>query len=73
MKFLIVAAKTGGHIFPAVAVADEIKKNNFELVFLGTGSSIEEGAYDKFSSIFYKIHMENSISQIKGLPGWCLE
>ncbi len=58
MKFLIVAAKTGGHIFPAVAVADEIKKNNFELVFLGTGSSIEEGAYDKFSSVFYKLRME---------------
>ena len=58
MKFLIVAAKTGGHIFPAVAVADEIKKNNFELVFLGTGSSIEEGAYDEFSSAFYKIKME---------------
>ena len=58
MKFLIVAAKTGGHIFPAVAVADEIKKNNFELVFLGTGSSIEEGAYDKFSSVFYKLQME---------------
>ena len=58
MKFLIVAAKTGGHIFPAVAVADEIKKNNFELVFLGTGSSIEEEAYDKFSSVFYKLQME---------------
>ncbi len=58
MKFLIVAAKTGGHIFPAVAVADEIKKNNFELVFLGTGSSIEEEAYDKFSSVFYKIQIE---------------
>ena len=35
-----------------------MKKNNFELVFLGTGSSIEEGAYDKFSSVFYKLQME---------------
>ena len=60
MKFLIVAAKTGGHIFPAVAVADEIKKNNFELVFLGTGSSIEEGAYDKFSSVFTRYKLKDS-------------
>ena len=51
MKFLIVAAKTGGHIFPAAAVADEIKKNNYEVVFLGTGSGIEERAYKKFNSL----------------------
>ena len=58
MKFLIVAAKTGGHIFPAVAVADEIKKNNCEVVFLGTGSGIEETAYKKFNSLIYKIQVQ---------------
>ena len=58
MKFLIVAAKTGGHIFPAAAVADEIKKNNCEVVFLGTGSGIEETAYKKFNSLIYKIQVQ---------------
>ncbi|MDC3102672.1 UDP-N-acetylglucosamine--N-acetylmuramyl-(pentapeptide) pyrophosphoryl-undecaprenol N-acetylglucosamine transferase [Gammaproteobacteria bacterium] len=58
MKFLIVAAKTGGHIFPAAAVADEIKKNNYELVFLGTGSGIEERAYKKFNSLIHKIQVQ---------------
>ena len=41
MKFLIVAAKTGGHVFPAASVARELIKNNHEIVFLGTGSKIE--------------------------------
>ena len=58
MKFLIVAAKTGGHIFPAAAVADEIKKNNYEVVFLGTGSGIEERAYKKFNSLIHKIQVQ---------------
>ena len=53
MKFLIVAAKTGGHIFPAVSVAQELIKNNHEIVFLGTGSKIEKDAYKSVSSITY--------------------
>ena len=31
MKLLIVAAKTGGHIYPAVSVAKELIKNNHKL------------------------------------------
>ena len=42
MKFLIVAAKTGGHVFPAASVARELIKKNHEIVFLGTGSKIEK-------------------------------
>ena len=38
MKILISAAKTGGHIFPAIAVADELKKRGHEIVFLGSGA-----------------------------------
>ena len=44
MKILISAAKTGGHIFPAIAVADELKKRGHEIVFLGSGESIEVDA-----------------------------
>ena len=45
MKFLIVAAKTGGHVFPASAIAKSLVKNNYEVVFIGTGAEIEKNAY----------------------------
>ena len=57
MKFLIVAAKTGGHVFPAASVARELVKNNHEIVFLGTGSKIEKDAYKSVSSITYELSM----------------
>ncbi len=57
MKFLIVAAKTGGHVFPAASVARELIKNNHEIVFLGTGSKIEKDAYKNVSSKTYELSM----------------
>ena len=44
MKFLIAAAKTGGHVFPASAIAQSLVKKNHEVIFLGTGSEIEKNA-----------------------------
>ena len=44
MKILIVAAKTGGHVFPASSIAKELILNNHEIVFLGIGSQIEKNA-----------------------------
>ena len=41
MKILVSAAKTGGHIFPAIAVADELIKSGHDVVFLGSGEKIE--------------------------------
>ena len=41
MKILVSAAKTGGHIFPAIAVADEFIKSGHDVVFLGGGEKIE--------------------------------
>ena len=37
MKILVSAAKTGGHIFPAIAVGNEITRLGHEVVFMGTG------------------------------------
>ena len=42
MKYLIVAAKTGGHIFPAKAVSEELIKNKNKIVLLGIGNEIEK-------------------------------
>ena len=45
MKFLIVAAKTGGHVFPAASIAKELIKKDHKVVFLGTGAQIEKNAF----------------------------
>ena len=43
MKVVIAAAGTGGHIYPAIAIANIIKKNEpgSEIVFIGTSRGLE--------------------------------
>ena len=55
MKFLIVAAKTGGHVFPALAISEELIKSNHEITILGTGSDIENKAFKELNSKTYKL------------------
>ncbi len=42
-KILIAAGGTGGHVFPAIAIADEIKRlrSNADFLFVGTKGKIE--------------------------------
>jgi UDP-N-acetylglucosamine--N-acetylmuramyl-(pentapeptide) pyrophosphoryl-undecaprenol N-acetylglucosamine transferase len=75
-RFLFAGGGTGGHLFPAVAVADRIKSlvPEAEILFVGTKSKIEgkvvpELGY-KFSSIWIKgfarkFNVENILFPIK--------
>ena len=55
MKFLIVAAKTGGNVFPALAISEELIKSNHEVTILGTGSDIENKAFKDLNSKTFKL------------------
>ena len=41
MKFLISAAGTGGHVFPALEFGKECIKNDHEVIWIGTKNGIE--------------------------------
>jgi len=42
MKIAIMAGGTGGHIFPGLAVADELRKKNIQVIWLGAIGGMEE-------------------------------
>lgn len=75
-RFLFAGGGTGGHLFPAVAVADEIKrmKPESEILFVGSKSKIEGRVIPqlgyKFKSIWIKgfarkFNLENLLFPIK--------
>lgn len=41
MKFVITTGGTAGHINPAIALAQELKKRGHEVVFAGTPNRLE--------------------------------
>ncbi len=41
-RIVITGGKTGGHFFPSLALAEELRKRGFEVYFLGVKGGIEE-------------------------------
>jgi UDP-N-acetylglucosamine--N-acetylmuramyl-(pentapeptide) pyrophosphoryl-undecaprenol N-acetylglucosamine transferase len=75
-RFLFAGGGTGGHLYPAIAVADEIKrlKPESEIIFVGTKSKIEGRVIPKlgygFKSIWIKgfarkFNLENLLFPVK--------
>lgn len=63
MKFLITGGGTGGHIYPALAIANEIKDryNNANILYVGTAHGLESKLVPKEGYNFKTI-------RVKGFP-----
>jgi len=76
IRILITGGGTGGHIFPAIAIADELKKQrpNCEILFVGAKNGMEETLIPKagypietveVTGIYRKITFNNIIKNLK--------
>jgi len=73
IRVLMVAGGTGGHIFPALAVAQELRRRSetrrdvdYEILFVGTGRGIEDRVIPAAGFGLRKI----SGAGLKGIGGW---
>ncbi|ABL02255.1 UDP-N-acetylglucosamine--N-acetylmuramyl-(pentapeptide) pyrophosphoryl-undecaprenol N-acetylglucosamine transferase [Candidatus Ruthia magnifica str. Cm (Calyptogena magnifica)] len=57
-KILIMAGGTGGHIFPALAIANELKNHSTHIQWLGSNVGIENEIVPKHN---IKLHTVNSV------------
>ncbi len=61
-NILIMAGGTGGHIYPALAVADYLKDNGFNLFWLGTNKGLETNVVPNHGYPLLKI----SVAGVRG-------
>ena len=61
-RYLIMAGGTGGHIFPALAVAEVLQDKGNEVIWLGSQDSMEEQVLPRYGFPLETIPM-------KGLRG----
>jgi len=70
LRVLIMAGGTGGHVFPALAVADELKSRGVVIVWLGTRRGIEAEVVPRAGYDIAYISVTGLRG--KGLLGWLL-
>ena len=61
-RALIMAGGTGGHVFPALAVAEELRARGFTLEWLGTAKGIE-------STLVPKANIPLNVISVEGVRG----
>lgn len=72
MNILMMAAGTGGHVFPALAVADELKARGATIHWLGTPSGMENELVGKHGYQMHHVQMQgmrrNGLARLIKLP-----
>ena len=58
MKITIVAGGTGGHIYPALALADELKKRKNDITFIGSTNRMEKDLVPSYGYDFKGIDVD---------------
>ena len=60
-KILITTGGTGGHIYPALSVADKLKEKGHDVIFIGTKHRMEKDLIPNkgFRCYTYKIYIRN--------------
>ena len=55
-KILIGAGGTGGHVFPAIALAKKFKSDGHKVVIVGTGNALEKKIFAQYDieTVFFK-------------------
>lgn len=78
-KILVTGGGTGGHVYPLMAIIDELKKNDANILYVGSGLDIEENlakekeiSYKKILSGKYRRYFswENFIDFFKFIIGF---
>ena len=67
---MVMAGGTGGHVYPAMAVADYMKKHGWNIVWLCTEGGMENHLID--GKDYKKAMMNMRGVRGKGLLGWVL-
>jgi UDP-N-acetylglucosamine--N-acetylmuramyl-(pentapeptide) pyrophosphoryl-undecaprenol N-acetylglucosamine transferase len=67
---LIMAGGTGGHVFPALAVADELRSRGIDVSWIGTKTGLEARVISKADIPIYFIKISGLRG--KGIVGWLL-
>ncbi len=63
-KIIIAAGGTGGHIIPAISIADELMKEGVQILFVGNRNSMEQKLVKKHEINFAEINVQKFYRKI---------
>ena len=65
-KIIIAAGGTGGHVFPAIALAKKFKSDGHQVVIIATGNDLEKKIFsqDEIDVIYFESRFKD-VSQFR--------